>query len=412
MGHNSTAALEESLWASESPPPGFVSAEERAALGFFSVEGIGPAAMAALRTAFGSLAEAMAAPRDRLLAALRNPRARAHLSTAGDLGALADRSLERARALGARVLFPGRPDWPVQLSGLAFPPVIYVRGTLAAAQKRVALVGSREADPYGLELAEFFARGLARRGVAVISGGAVGVDGAAHRAALSAEGSTAAVLGSGVDRAYPGEHRALFTEMISRGGAVVSHFPPGTPAVAQNFVIRNRLIAALCDAVIVVRAGPTSGALGTARAALALERPVFAAPGDVTCPLSEGCNALLEAGEARALVGLAGVAQALGLDGAGWPSAAPGRPGAGKPKARSAQRAVPRPECRGTQESKISELPEDLRAAWEALARGPAQFDDLAARIGLDAARLADVLVRLEVIGLCQERSGRVFSRI
>lgn len=412
MGHSSTAALEVSLWACEQPPPAFLSAEDRAALAFYSVEGIGPAALQRLREAFGSLAEAMAAPRRQQVEALRDARARAHLGAAGDLGALADRCMERARELGARVLFPGRADWPVQLQGLPFPPVLYVRGKLSASQRRVALVGSRDSDPYGLELSSFLAQSLARRGVAVISGGAVGVDGAAHRAALAVGGSTAAVLGSGVDRAYPGEHRALFTEMVARGGAVVSHFPPGTPGVPQNFVVRNRLIAALCDAVIVVRAGASSGALGTAQAAVALKRPLFAVPGDVTCPLSEGCNALLESGAARALVGLEGVARALGLGGDGWPSAAPGRPGPRSPRSRSAQGSVAHLQPARTNELNPSELPEDLRKAWEALAGGPAQFDDLAASAGLDAARLANVLVRLEVIGLCQERPGKVFARI
>lgn len=371
MGQSSAAALEESLWACEGQPPERVSAEERAALAFFSVEGIGPATLAGLREAFGSLAKALVAPAEELVAQVRDARARAYLEAVGDLGALADRCLSRAEELGARVLFPGRPDWPTQLEGLAFPPVLYVRGALDASQKRVALVGSRDSDPYGLELAAFLAEGLARRGIAVVSGGALGVDGAAHRAALGAGGSTAAVLGSGVDRAYPGEHRALFTEMIARGGAVVSHFPPGTPALPQNFIVRNRLIAALCDAVIVVRASASSGALGTAKAAVELKRPLFAVPGDVTCPLSEGCNSLLESGSARALVGLEGVARALGQDGEGWPSAAPGQAGAGAPRARSARRSVLRPQAPRQQGAKPSELPEDSQKGLGGARPGP-----------------------------------------
>ena len=429
MGPRSTAgARAESLRASEGECER-IGAEERAALAFFSVEGIGPATLGALRRAFGSLAEAMDAPRERVLEHLRDVATRARFSAVDDLGALADGYLERAEALSARVLFPGRSGWPQQLEGLDFPPVLYVRGALDPAQKKVALVGSRNSDPYGLELADFYASALANQGVIVVSGGAVGVDGTAHRAVLSRGGSTAAVLGSGVDRAYPGEHRALFKQMIAQGGAVVSHFPPGTPGVAQNFVVRNRLIAALCDAVIVARAGSHSGALGTARAALALGRPVFAVPGDVTCPLSVGCNALVESGQARALVSLEGVARALalarpenarsdaaepvGAPAAGaWPTAAPGGAKLKRPRARSSQLApTPVPERPSILVNPL-ELPADLRSVWEGLRGGPTQFDELVAHTGLDAARLANALVRLEVMGLCRERSGKVFARV
>jgi DNA processing protein len=382
-----------------------VSGEERATLALFSVEGIGPATLFVIRRELGSLDEALRAKKERLLPLLRDDRTRQRVLELGDLSLLADRCLARADRVGARVLFPGRPEWPRQLRGLEFPPVLYVRGALAPARPRVAIVGSRRADDYGEQLAGFFAAELSSRGVGIVSGGALGVDAAAHREAMGNSGGTLAVLGSGVDVVYPKEHQALLREIATGGGAVVSHFPPGTPALAQNFQVRNRLIAALADAVLVARAGAASGALGTAEAALKLKRPLFAVPGDVTCELACGTNALLESGNARAATGLSPIAEAIGLKGSEWPSAAPPTHGsAARPRARSARTVAPG-------RRKAADVPAELRAVWAALGSEPVQLDELARRCGLDLARLADALVRLEVVGLCQERLGKLFVR-
>jgi len=267
--------------------------------------------------------------------------------------------------------------------------------------RRVAIVGSRDTDAYGEQLAMFFAGALASRGVSVVSGGALGVDGAAHRACLKNHGETVAVLGSGVDVGYPRENIPLFREMIAKGGAVVSHFPPGTPGVPQNFKVRNRLIAALSEAVIVARAGAGSGSLGTAEAARELDRPVFAIPGDVTCPLAAGVNELLESGKARACVGLAPVAAALGLGGTDWPRVV------GSKVAVARSKAPPPPLARVSR----ADIPGELRPVWEALGRDPVQFDELSRRCQLDPSGLAAALVRLELLGLCEERLGKVFVR-
>lgn len=383
--------------------------EELAVLGLFSVEGIGPATLESLRAAFGSLAEALRAPRDRLAPLLRDDGTRARLLAAGDLAALALRNLERADRAGARVLFPGRAGWPRQLEGVGFPPLFYLYGTLAPTQKRVAIVGSRETDDYGKDLAAFFSGGLARAGAGIVSGGAIGVDGAAHRAALGNSQATVAVLGSGVDVVYPEEHRGLFRELVARGGALVSHFPPGTPAVPQNFRVRNRFIAALADAVLVVRAGATSGALGTAKAALALGRPLFAIPSDVTSELGLGTNLLLEQGSARALTRFEPLGEALGLE-ADWPVLlAPAASPATRVRSRS--KPVPPPPAGVQARRPEIEVPPELRPVYEALGDLPTQFDELVAKCGLDAAGLANALLRLELLGLCEERVGKVFVR-
>jgi DNA processing protein len=386
-----------------------LSEEELATLAFFSVEGIGPVTLTSLRLAFGSLAEALAAPGENVRQVLRDDATRQRFAGIADLRRLADRCLEGARRAGARILFPGRPGWPRQLEGCAFPPVVYVRGNLEPLARRVAIVGSRQTDDYGRELAAFFAAGLAREAVAVVSGGAVGVDGAAHRAAIGNGAATVAVLGSGVDVVYPSEHTALFQEIVARGGALVSHFPPGTPAVQQNFRVRNRLIAGLCDLTLVIRAGLHSGALGTAQATTELKRPLFAVPGDVTCELAAGVNALLESGQARAVAGLKPLGDALGLQ-ADWISLGP--TSAGPPvRARSQCKPVPLPSAVRGATAAPADLPAELRPVYDALGDSPTQFDELLEKCALDAAHLANALLTLELMGLCEERLGKVFAR-
>jgi DNA processing protein len=382
--------------------------EELATLAFFSVEGIGPVTLRGLRETFGSLSEAIGAPRERVLGALRDEPTRARLSRNADWRELALRCLGKAEKAGARILFPGRQGWPKQLAGASFPPLLYVSGTVAADKKRVAIVGSRESDEYGCELAAFFSGALAREGVEIVSGGAIGVDGAAHRAALGNGGSSLAVLGCGVDICYPSEHGLLFKEIQARAGALVSLFPPGTPAVPQNFKVRNRLIAGLADAVLVARASSSSGALGTARAAVELKRPTFAIPGDVTCELAGGVNGLIEQGSARAISGVKPIGDALGIE-AEWPALLAPLPRASMPRSRCKPVRLPSNGKRACK--RADSVPPELRPVYEALGDSPTQFDELLPKSGLDAAGLANALLRLELLGLCEERVGKVFVR-
>ena len=161
---------------------------------------------------------------------------------------------------------------------------------------RVAIVGSRRPSPYGEAVAEQLASDLARAGVVVISGLALGIDAAAHRGSLSGGGATIAVMGTGVDIVYPASHCRLAEEILAAGGALVSQFPDGTPPRRHNFPARNWTIAALSDVVVVVEAAEGSGALITAEAALELHKDVMAVPGSVFSPLSVGTHALIRDG--------------------------------------------------------------------------------------------------------------------
>ncbi|MFN3309347.1 MAG: DNA-processing protein DprA [Anaerolineales bacterium] len=176
------------------------------------------------------------------------------------------------------------------------PPVLYVRGGLVEADEiAVAVVGTRRVTKYGRQIAEEIAAGLAQNGVTVVSGLARGVDAIAHQAALDAGGRTIAVLGSGVDRIYPPEHRRL-AERILAQGALISDYPLGTQPDATNFPPRNRIISGLSLAVVVVEAGEKSGALITAAFAAEQSRDVFAVPGNIHAPQSLGANRLIQKG--------------------------------------------------------------------------------------------------------------------
>jgi DNA processing protein len=195
---------------------------------------------------------------------------------------------------------------------------------------RVAIVGSRRPSPYGEAVAEQLAADLARSGVTVISGLALGIDAAAHRGALNSGGITVAVMGTGVDVVYPAAHFRLAEQILAAGGALVSQFPDGTNPRRQNFPARNWTMAALSDVVVVVEAGEGSGALITAEAALHLHKEVMAVPGSVFSPLSIGAHALLRDG-AGLVQNARDVLAILGLGGEVLddPLSAPGRLGFG-----------------------------------------------------------------------------------
>lgn len=179
------------------------------------------------------------------------------------------------------------------------PKKLYYIGTLPAERHpSVAIIGTRKPTKYGIEVTQRLAFDLAKRGVVIISGMALGVDGIAHRAALDAGGTTIAVQANGLDKLYPSTHRQLGEDIVRMHGAIISEYEPGTPGMQHRFLERNRIVSGLADAVIITEAAARSGTLNTAHHALDQNRDIFVVPGNITSPLSAGCNSLLKQGAA------------------------------------------------------------------------------------------------------------------
>jgi DNA processing protein len=206
-----------------------------------------------------------------------------------------------------------------RLNRLADPPrKLFIRGAYDPSIPAVAIVGSRKHSAYGKQAAEMLASGLARAGVVVISGLAIGIDSVAHAAALEAGGRTIAVMPGGVDRVYPASHRQLAEKMVVGSGALVGEYPPATLPAKHHFVARNRIVAALSDAVLVIEAAARSGTLITAEYALDIGVPVMAVPGPITSPTSKGTNGLIGMG-AKLVANVEDVLDELGIS---WEQAA------------------------------------------------------------------------------------------
>jgi DNA processing protein len=290
-----------------------------------------------------------------------------------------DESAERSRlgANGIRWLARSDPSFPTRLRSIHDPPPgLFVRGhgdAAVLAEPAVAIVGARACSDYGAHVARSLARELAAAGVVVISGLARGVDGWAHRGSLDAGGPTVAVLGCGIDRDYPRAHTSLAAEIVATG-LVVSEYPPGVAPAPWRFPARNRIVAGLAAATVVVEARERSGALITADLALEEGREVLAVPGEITSALSQGANGLLRLGAAPATAA-ADILEAIGID-------PPPPLGSGEPPGPAAA------------------------AALAALDRGAVTADQIARATGLEAGVVAAALVELELGGLVEPSAG------
>ena len=197
---------------------------------------------------------------------------------------------------GVTILTPEDDAYPYSLKQIASPPqVLYVKGSLPDLRGSIGIVGSREASGYGLKAADAFAADLAAAGVVIVSGGAKGIDTAAHRGALEAGGTTVAVFGCGIDVCYPANNKELFKE-IAQKGALVTEFPPGTPPMGHNFPSRNRIINGMTHGILVVEAAKKSGAMITAEYAMDEGHEVYCVPGSIFLSTSIGCHSLIKSG--------------------------------------------------------------------------------------------------------------------
>ncbi len=386
-------------------PPG--RAVERLAWAVLAgVDGVGPVTLAALVRAFGS-------GRAVLEAAAGNAGAGHVCDGVGAIGGRLDRAVaasivdaadgaarfaQRLAALGINVLTIEEPAYPARLRLLEMPPpVLFVLGDERALSREhaVAVVGTRRPTERGRRLATVLGAALARAGVTVVSGLAIGIDGAAHAATADAHAPTVAVLGSGHARLYPAAHRSLADRIVVAGGAVISELAPDVPAVGGTFPRRNRVIAGLADATVIVEAGPRSGALITAGWALEQGRECFVVPGPIDIEQSLGCNRLLRLypGQARAVPGVAELLEDLGLAGE-----RPDRPAGGRRSARVAGPGL---------DALLATLGEAEAAVARAIQPRAATLDELVVATGHAPAVLLAVLTRLEDRGLAVPALGR-----
>ena len=264
------------------------------------------------------------------------------------------------------------------------PPLLYTKGRLELLNMpSIAVVGSRNASPQGEKNAEEFSAALARQGMCIVSGMALGIDGAAHRGALQAGGATIAVVGTGLDIVYPARHRNL-AHQIAKHGLIISEFALGTPSRAQNFPRRNRIISGLSQGCLVVEASLQSGSLITARLAAEQGREVFAIPGSIHSPQAKGCHQLIKQG-AKLVDNMQDI-----VDEMKWPA-------------------------RATSAAPVADQPGDLQQEeplLEAIGYDPVSMDTLAARSGLTLEHLSAMLLMLELEGKVAALPGGRFQRV
>lgn len=382
--------------------------EIEASLRWMSVPRIGAVRIKSIAAAFDSLGRALAASGAELAEVLGCDAVRAEELRAAAIAWDPRATIDAARAAQAEIVPLCDDRYPALLRAAPDPPpVLFVRGALAGApEAAVALVGSRRASGYGRLHAGRIACELAELGVAVVSGGARGIDAEAHRGALRAGGRTIAVVATGSDRCYPPDHGPLFDAILGAGGAVVTEHPCGIEARPEFFPRRNRVIAALSLVVVVIEAAERSGALVTARIAVDdLSREVGCLPGPVDSVVSSGCHRAIREGWAQLVTGAEDIARMLAeaqtlAVGAIERTAAPGARARGMP----ARLGVPSP---------VPEASPDAGAVLAAIRAGDgASLDEILDRLGWPMPRLAPALLELEVAGSVRRGpEGRFLAR-
>ncbi len=305
-----------------------------------------------------------------------------------------ERDLERAAAVGGRFVMPGDAEWPEQVEVLAeagqltrragVPFGLWVRGPANLRQvleQSVAIVGARACSSYGSHVAGELAAGLSAKGFAVVSGGAYGIDAAAHRGALAAAGVTVAVLACGVDKSYPQSNSALFSRIVEQG-LVVSELSPGCSPSKLRFLARNRLIAAASQGTLIVEAAVRSGALNSAGWAEQCGRPVMAIPGPITSHMSEGSHLLIRERDAVLVTDVAEIIEAVSPLGTGLTT------------------------YRHSPKTPVDDLSHDLRRTLDAVpVRTPAPTHRIATTAGLDISTTEAALEALAALDLVQPAS-------
>lgn len=356
-------------------------------LALWRVAGIGPATFDALTRHFESPGQALRASGSDL------KRLRLSDETVAGIGkpdrAGVERDLAWASKPGHRILRQIDADYPISLQQVSnAPPVLFVQGDVRAlADPQIAIVGSRYPTPGGRKSAHAFAAHLARAGLTITSGLAIGIDGASHEGALDADGYTVAVAATGLDRVYPARHRALAERIIARG-AIVSEFHTGLPPKPENFPRRNRLISGLSLGVLVVEAARRSGSLITARFAAEQGREVFAMPGSIHNPTAKGCHYLIRQGAKLVESAHDILEEIAGQIELNLPPAPP-----------SGEPAEP-------------ELDKDYQRLLDSLGYDLTPVDEIVEHSGLTVDAVSSMLLLLELKGLVAAGTGGLYSRL
>ena len=362
----------------------------RKVMRFYLADGIGPILFRRLVEAFGSVEEVLeASPRQ--WSGVEGVSAR----RAKAIEAVTDEQIEaeiaRAAAIGAAIVCQGDDDYPESLLSLADPPMLlYVRGRIEPADATaLGIVGSRRCSHYGIEQAMRFGQLLGRAGMTVVSGGARGIDTAAHRGALSVGARTLVVMGCGLDTLYPPENCELFEQILAADqGALISELPMGTGVKSENFPKRNRIITGLSLGLLVVEAAPNSGALISAKYAVEQGRGLFAVPGRVDSPASRGTNSLIREG-ATLVQDLGDILDDLGPVGQGL---------------QPPEEELDRPRV-------VPSLTFEEARLLECLERGAMAIDDLAAAAAMPAGQVASQMTMLVLKGVVEQKPGSIFVR-
>jgi len=354
------------------------------------IEGVGPVRARLLLEHFGEAPKILAASKSALLRVRNIGEDIAEKISAWEKSVDLAGELKRISDFGCHVLISSDENYPPSLREIYDPPlVLYVKGALTAKDKNaVALVGSRMTTHYGIETARKLGYQLAYLGVTVVSGGARGVDTAAHQGALTGKGRTIAVLGTGINLVFPPENAELF-ERIAGSGAVITQFPFNRPADKQSFPIRNRIVAGMTLGTVVVEANLTSGALITANFATEYGRQVFAVPGRIDSPRSKGCHDLIKKG-AKLCEGAEDILSEFEYL----------FPGSNRPPSAGETGVLP-----------ALELSANEQAVYDTLSKEESAIDEVTRRCGLPPSAVSVALLGLEMKRLIRQLPGKLFVK-
>ncbi len=337
------------------------------------VKGVGPARFKMLIRQFGSPMEVFRADfvelRKLIHEKIVNEIKNFDFSVAEDI-------LRKTEVIDARIVCEGHAEYPEKLRPYNYsPPVIWVKGDISGLNGlTIGVVGTRRPTPYGIRMTRRIVEALVEAGFTIVSGGAYGIDTVAHRTAIDSGGKTVAILGSGLDVPYPWRNRRLFDEITG----LISEYPPGTGPNAENFPRRNRIISALSDAIVVIEAGKSSGALLTARWALDQGKEIFALPGPVDSDKSQGTNRLIREG-AKIVTEIDDILEEFGLH---------------------------------YEKSRKVDLGEKEKRVYDRLGGEPVHIDKLLKELDMDVTELLGILLNLELKGLVQQIPGKYFVKL